>query len=329
MAYVFPYLIGAISLVGVLKSGYWTFLGFFFVFALHPILDFVFRDVKPKVASGFLKVYIQSLVYLIYPFSVFLLFTGLHQYADAQSLLEKTGIILSIGVTLGLVGLPGSHELVHRQNAWEKMIGVMTLSLVNFAHFKIFHVDHHHKFVGTPSDPATAKRNQSLYAYWLHGIFAEYKLAWLISVKKDGINPIKNEMFSFLFLQIFSAIVIGVSFGWAMIPIWILISIIAILLLQTADYLEHYGLTRKELKPDIFEAIKPKHSWDSYSVFTNVALFNLGYHSNHHTKSQLMFTDLRETEDAKRLPYGYSVMFLCAMIPPLWFRIMNPLIDAE
>ena len=329
MAYVFPYLIGAISLVGVLKSGYWTFLGFIFVFALHPILDFAFENSRPKIPTGFLKVYIQSLVYLIYPFLVFVLFAGLRQYADAQSLLEKIGIVLSIGVTLGLVGLPGSHELVHRAKSWEKMIGVMTLSLVNFAHFKIFHVDHHHKYVGTPKDPATAKKNQNLYAYWLHGFFAEYKLAWQISIHKDGLSPLKNEMFSFLYLQIFSAVVIAVVFGAALVPIWILISVIAILLLQTVDYLEHYGLVRKELKPEIFEAIKPKHSWDAYSTLTNVALFNLGFHSNHHTKSQLVFTELKENNEAKHLPYGYSVMFLCAMIPPLWFKVMNPLIDAE
>lgn len=327
MAYVFPYLIGAISLVGVLKSGYWTFLGFISVFAMHPILDFAFKDLKPKPPTGFIKQYIQSLVYLIYPFLVFVLFVGLRQYADEQSLQGRIGIVLSTGVSLGLIGLPGSHELVHRSKSWEKMIGVMTLSLVNFAHFKIFHVDHHHRFVGTPKDPATAKRNQNLYAYWLHSFFAEYKLAWEISIQKDGLSLARNEMFSFLYLQIFSALVIASVFGLEMIPIWILISVIAILLLQTVDYLEHYGLVRKELKPDIFEAIKPKHSWDAYSLFTNAALFNLGFHSHHHTKSQLEFTELRENAEAKHLPYGYSVMFLCALIPPLWFKVMNPLID--
>ena len=167
MGYIFPYLIGAISLIGVLKLGYWTFLGFFTVFALHPILDFAFKNVKAPALQGFLKIYIQSLVYLIYPFSIFILFVGFRQFDFAQNVTDKIGIILSTGVALGLIGLPGSHELVHRSQSWERMIGVMTLSLVNFAHFKIFHVEHHHKYVGTPKDPATAKKNQTLYTYWL------------------------------------------------------------------------------------------------------------------------------------------------------------------
>jgi alkane 1-monooxygenase len=202
--------------------------------------------------------------------------------------------------------------------------------------------------VGTPIDPASAPAGMNIYFYWLRSYFGNLKKSFTIAPAKMifywmitlagcaalyywGFLTDRDPMIVFFHShnwgQLGSALGLQDSLwsplGFRLVVSWLSISVVAILLLQTADYIEHYGLIRKELKPGVYEAVKPHHSWDSDYAFTNYFLYNLGLHSHHHMRSQLPFTELRMSNESRAMPFGYSLMVQIAFVPPLWRRVVG------
>ncbi len=349
MIYLFAHLIGAVGLAGIWVGGSWVFAGSLVVFLGHPLVDFIFNSFRVKAISGFEKKVAFYLFYLAVPYSTTLLalslwrsFVLLGALSSPMQIssgispgLELFGIILTTGILLGVLAINPAHELIHRQSAWERFLGVYLLMLVNFGQFRINHVDVHHRHVATPFDPTTARTGELLYSYWIRSFFMGLVRSWqfeLLRLRAESLSLVSNRMLHYLLGTVLGSALLfsaaefsgaGSQVAIQLVAVWLLISLVAILMLQTVDFVEHYGLLRKELRPGIFEAVKPSHSWDSYSIVTNSVLFNLGLHAHHHTRSQLHFVDLRESEGARQMPFGYSVMFLCALVPPLWNRVVK------
>lgn len=349
MIYLFAYLIGAMALAGTWFGGPWVFAGSLVVFLGHPVVDFIFNSARVKSVSGFEKKFAFYLFYLSIPFSTAILGLSLWRgleliqklnlsVADPSGFsagLELIGVILTAGIVLGVLAINPAHELIHRQSSWERFFGVYLLMLVNFGQFRINHVDIHHKHVATPFDPTTARKGELLYLYWIRSFAMGLVRSWQFEsarIKSSNLSLLSNRMLHYLLgslvgsalvFKLGESVTFSSQMGWQLLGVWFAISLIAILMLQTVDFVEHYGLLRKELKPGVFEAVKPSHSWDSYSIATNSVLFNLGLHAHHHTRSQLHFVDLRESEGARQMPFGYSVMFLCALVPPVWRRLVK------
>lgn len=307
--------------------GYW--LGVLFLFGLVPLLEFFFpkwelktENKATKIADGWIW---TSPVYL----SALLLFAGFC-FLKVSDFFSQLGLILSTGVVIGGFGITYAHELVHRARASERALGVWNLLLVNFAFWGVEHVFGHHKNVGTPEDGATAHKNQNLYAFFLQDYFQGLSHSW-----KFESTRLKNAKKSWLFHRIllywiFSALSTGVlafGIGLKAVLFWWSVSFIAIFLLIAVDYIEHYGLQRKKRDNGLYEPVQPAHSWDSASVLTNLILANLGLHAHHHMKARLPFQELEMQKGAKILPYGYSVMVAAALIPPLFFKIVNPQLE--
>nr|WP_295900512.1 alkane 1-monooxygenase [uncultured Bdellovibrio sp.] len=330
--YSLPYFFAVLAVIGAALGGPWTFLGAAGVFVFHPLIDNLL--LKNKKVPDQRPASLWSLVLLIsaLPFLCVFGFVGILSSLKASSY-ELVGLMLSFGTIMGLLGINTAHELVHRKEKELQQLGFGLLSLVNFSHYGVEHVFGHHKNVGTLEDPATARRNEWIYFYFVRSYFKGLWESFFIEhrrLRQKGFwHVFKNRIVGWGLLQIFITLSIYALYGTQALFFWIGQSLVAILLLQTVDYIEHYGLVRRKNSDGLYEGVKAKHSWDSYQAFTNYALINLGYHSHHHLKATLPFTELHEQDEAMKLPYGYSVMALMAFVPPLYFTVMNPRLPQE
>lgn len=329
--FLIPYFFAALAVAGGYLGGASTFLGLAGIFILHPILDnLVLKNSEVSSKAPSQKLTLMVLL-LIFPFLVLFGFLGII-FSLKSSNLELLGLILSFGTIMGFMGITTAHELIHHKDKRMRLIGNLLLSLVNFTHYSVEHVFAHHKNVATPEDPATAKKNEWIYTYFFRSYFLGFKEAFLIERKRLQNSKrmfFNNRVIIWLLVQLTWDFFIYLIFGERAVIFWIGQSAMAILLLQTADYIEHYGLVRRKNTDGAYEPAKAQHSWDSYKALTNYSLINLGYHSYHHLKPTLPFTELKRTEESQKLPYGYSAMALLALVPPLYFKIMNPRLPQE
>lgn len=303
----------AASAVGFFLGGPYVWIGFGSLFLVFPLIEFFnnkssFDSAKynSKWANG--SLYLTPLALTICYFFV------LKKALVVTDASETIGIILSAAAVLGGFGITSAHELVHRRAKWQRALGVYNLMLVNFGHWGIEHVFGHHKYVATPDDPATSRKNENVYTFWLRSYFGVLKGAFKLD---------RQKVFGYWFVSLAVSLVLFFSFGLKILLMWWGISIFAILLLQTVDYIEHYGLVRPKNQDGFYMAFKPHHAWDTSSPMTNVTLFNLGFHSHHHAKANVQFSDLVKTETSLKMPYGYSVMIILALLPFVFIPMMN------
>ncbi|MGE4324616.1 MAG: alkane 1-monooxygenase [Pseudodonghicola sp.] len=256
-------------------------------------------------------------------------------HSDHLSVLEKIVLFFGMGVVTGTVGINYSHELMHQKDRFERALGDLLLAMVLYSHFRSEHLLVHHSYVGTPRDAVTARYNEGFHRFyprvlrqvWLSAFHAEkLKLA-----RKDlRWTDRRNPFWRYWALQAaMIALAAGLG-GWAGLGLFLLQAGVAIWQLELVNYVEHYGLTRKYLGEGKYEQVLPRHSWNAAHRATNWLLINLQRHSDHHYKPDRRFPLLQNyTEaDAPQLPYGYPIMTMAAMIPPLWRRVMNPRVRA-
>lgn len=235
---------------------------------------------------------------------------------------------IMIGEYGGFVGIVTAHELIHRRSPGMRRLSFLLMALVGHAFFCIEHVGGHHKRVATPEDPATARKGQSLYRFLPRTILWGFASAWQLEAERlDRVNlPLWSYHNLLLRWYGFTMLVAAASYlllGPMSLLLFVCQAVLAIFALETINYIEHYGLRRAQRADGSFEGVKLHHSWNSSHIMTNVSLFNLGRHSDHHRQSSRPYYKLRHCDEAPQLPYGYSAMIVLAMIPPLWFRIMD------
>ena len=242
-------------------------------------------------------------------------------------------LALLVGLYYGAVGIAVAHELMHRQSRLDRWLGDLLLCTVTYPHFAIEHVYGHHIRVATPDDPASAKLGESLYAFVPRSVIGGLRSAWEIETKRlksrgYGVFSIHNRMLGYLAIvtawYVGAYLLVGI-YGVAAVAIQ---SVVAIFSLETINYMQHYGLQRKEVSPGRYERPDVKHCWNWETRFSGLYFLNLGRHSEHHRSANRRFDALRVLDGQPRLPGGLIPMYLTAMIPPLWFAIMNPRVAA-
>ena len=232
----------------------------------------------------------------------------------------------------GAVGFAVAHEYVHRSHLWQRAMGVCLLVQLNYGHFRVEHVFGHHRNVATPEDPATARRNESLYRFWVRSILTGWVSSWRIEARRlrnqsIGMRIMRNRLIHYSFLQLGLLSLVGSVFGLKALCFFLIQSAVAILLLEDVNYVEHYGLVRQSSTPGRFEPVQDHHSWDSAHLMTNWSLFNLGRHSDHHIRPNQPYPKLTNLQGARTLPYGYSTLILLAHFPGLWKKTMHLYLD--
>jgi alkane 1-monooxygenase len=247
---------------------------------------------------------------------------------------EFVGAIFSIGILLGVNGINVAHELGHRQATNERFIGKALLLPSFYMHFFIEHNFGHHLHAATKEDPATARYNQSVYSFWFTSVFRQYIGAWNIQMKllnNNGLGflSLKNDMFWFILIQLGYLAVVILLFSQIGLLFAVCSGIIGFLLLETVNYIEHYGLLRLKTKSGRYERVSEIHSWNSNHVIGRIVLYELTRHSDHHYKTSKKYQILECHDVSPQMPYGYPTSMMISLIPPLWFRIMNKRIPKE
>ena len=220
-----------------------------------------------------------------------------------------------------------AHELMHRAGRREQVLSAVLMASVAYAHFCVEHVHGHHKRVGTRDDPATSRLGEPLYAFLPRSLLGGAISAWRIEHARVGLAP-SNRMLRYGLGQSLLLVAIGVGLGPVALAAFLGQAAVAVGMLETINYIEHYGLVRTETALGRPERVRPEHSWNSSHRVSNWMLLNLARHSDHHAFAARPFTELRHYEDVPQLPSGYSAMLLLATVPPLWFRVMNPRVAA-
>jgi len=334
-AYLVPY--GAFT--GLYRQGLWVWSVVGIAFILIPLLELVlpFSKANPTAEQEEElkhRRFYDILLYLHVPLIYGVLFYYLHKVSiHAFTGVELAGATLSVGVVLGAMGINIAHELGHRNTTFERVLAKLLLLPNNYMHFIIEHNRGHHKNVSTPLDPASGRYNETLFHFWLRSVSRSYISAWHLEKVKlerngDAFWSGKNEMLRFALFQLTFAVFIAWLFGGTALLFYLLVSLTGILLLETVNYIEHYGLQRRLLPEGIYETVKPTHSWNSSHELGRIFLFELTRHSDHHYKANRKYQVLRHFDESPQLPAGYPGSMLLALVPPLWFHVMNKRVRA-
>lgn len=309
------------------------------VFGIIPVLDMLLgkdslnpdeeADVPRMVGERFYKAITLGWVA---GFAALLVWSMLELASGTFSLVGSIGWIVSIGIVGGL-GINVAHELIHKDEKLETRSGGFLLSLVCYAGFKVEHLRGHHVHVSTPEDASSSRYNQSLYNFLPQAYMRNFLNAWKLEaerLQRKGQKALnwRNELIWWYSISALVLVGFTIAFGWLGAVFFLGQSFIAFTLLEIVNYLEHYGLHRRKLDNGRYERTGPEHSWNSNYFLTNVFLFHLQRHSDHHAWAKRRYQILRHHEVAPQLPAGYSAMIVLAMVPPLWRRVMNPRVEA-
>ena len=248
---------------------------------------------------------------------------------------EKIALFFGLGVMAGAVGIVYAHELLHQRNRFERWLGDLLLASVLYSHFRTEHLLVHHRYVGTPRDAVSARYNQGFHRFFLHVITDGPRSAWhaeklLLARAGRPVRHRSNPFWRYGALQAGALALACALGGWQGLALFMWQALVAVWQLELVDYIEHYGLTRRYLGDDRYEHIQPHHSWNSAHRASNWFLINLQRHSDHHYKPDRRFPLLQTygADAAPQLPYGYPLMGIVALAPPVWRRVMNPRVRA-
>lgn len=334
LKYLAAYINPTLTVIGLWLGGAYTFMNVVFVFVLVPIIDqfgpISEENASPNEQAELLKRRLFDwLLYLNLPILYFVLGFFIYQLnAAPMTGLEMAGNLISVGIVIGTCGINVGHELGHRTSKLDNLTAQLLLLPALYVHFFVEHNRGHHKHVGTELDPASAKKGDGLYYFWLKSTFGGYVSAW--KIEADRLRKLKkrvvssdNTMLLFTLSQLGYIWLIYFFAGYPSMLYVLLAGVIGVLLLETINYLEHYGLRRKQLENGRYEKVLPKHSWNSNHSFGRIVLYELTRHSDHHYIASKKYQVLDHHEDSPQLPAGYPAMILVALLPPLWFFMMD------
>jgi alkane 1-monooxygenase len=340
LKYLTAFSIPLMAFIGIYYQGIFSFLTPIYAFVLIPILELIFpidphnitddeskSRLKNKLFDWLLYLNLPIVITLVILSLVVVMSTSLETY-------EYIGLILSIGIVLGVNGINVAHELGHRQTTNERFIGKALLLPSLYMHFYIEHNFGHHLHAATKEDPATARYNQTVYGFWFTSVFRQYISAWqiqkrLLNNNNQSFFSLKNDMLWYLVLQSIYLLAVFLLFGTVGFVFALFAGITGFILLETVNYIEHYGLLRSKTPSGRYERVREVHSWNSNHVIGRIVLYELTRHSDHHYKTSKKYQILDCHDESPQMPYGYPTSMVLAMIPPLWFTIMNKRIPRE
>ena len=332
--YLTPFVLYLLALIAFKETGIACWYTLLYTFFVIPFLElFIKADQKnlDEVEEALAKKNrcYDFVLYAAVVLQYYSLWIFFHAVQEANiSNWDLAGRIVSMGLLCGAFGINVAHELGHRVNKFEQFLAKMLLLTSLYMHFFIEHNKGHHKHVATASDPSTAKYNQSLYAFWPQTLMGTYMSAWKIAteeLEKKGKSwfSINNEMLLFQLIQVAFVLGIYLIFGLSVALFFLIAALLGVLLLETVNYIEHYGLTRNETENHQFERVQPHHSWNSNHIIGRLMLFELSRHSDHHYLASRKYQILRSFDNAPQMPTGYPGMILLSLAPPIWFKVMN------
>jgi len=313
-------------------EGFW-FAGPVLIFGVFPLLDLVIgldSDNPPDSVLKWLEQdrYYRWCTYLFIPvqYAGLLFACWLWSHGDLSAT-GNIGLALTMGV-IGGIAINTAHELGHKRDNLERWLSRVALAQTGYGHFFIEHNRGHHVRVATPEDPASARLGESFWAFLPRTVAGSMRSAWGIECARlDRLGKshwsLRNDVVGAwtMTVALFAALTIG--FGPVVLPYLLLQAVLGFSLLEVVNYLEHYGLLRQKKDDGRYERCRPEHSWNSNNVASNVLLYHLQRHSDHHANPTRRYQALRHVDEAPQLPTGYAGMIVLAWFPPVWRRVMD------
>lgn len=334
LKYIWAYIVPALIFLSLQGDGWRCFLAIVFVFGMVPLIELMVKgsDRNMDEAAETLALTHAGYDWILYglvPIQYFLGIYFLFQMQETELLWwERTGKIMAFGLSCGILGINAAHELGHRKTKYEQWMSKALLATTLYLHFFIEHNKGHHLRVATPDDPASARKNENLYAFFIRTIRDSWISAWKIEkvrLDKQSLQfwSFHNDMLIYQGLQVMILIAVGWYFGLQVLLYYVLSAIMGILLLETVNYIEHYGLERRKNVSGHYERTMPVHSWNSNHPLGRILLLELTRHSDHHYQASRKYQILRHFDESPQMPTGYPGMMVLAFFPPLWFAVMH------
>lgn len=243
------------------------------------------------------------------------------------SVVETIGWAMTLGL-VGGAGINAAHELGHKRDDTERWMSRVALAQTLYGHFYVEHNRGHHSRVATPEDPASSRLGETFWAFLPRTVIGSMRSGWSLEagrLARNGHRPLhpSNKILQAWAMSVaLYGTLIGV-FGWRVAPFVAAQAVFGFSLLEVVNYVEHYGLLRQKVANGRYERTMPRHSWNSNHRASNLALYNLERHSDHHANPTRRYQTLRNFEEAPQLPSGYGLMIGLAYVPPVWRRVMD------
>lgn len=338
LKYLFAYAVPGATFLALANVGWWSYATVVLAFVIVPFMDEILHQntsnlTEDEVIKKSVFPYFDILLYCNLVFVYVLLGYFIFKVQNfTLSAFEVTGLILSVGIMLSSNGINVAHELGHKSGNVPQIAAKLLLLPSLYMHFIIEHNYGHHLRVGTPEDPATSRYNENIFAFWWRSVSQSFMSACAIEAnrlkkKQKHIFSINNQIFRFLIYQLLYILAIAIIFNLMTAFILIAASVTSILLLESINYIEHYGLVRRVLPNGRYETVDNFHSWNSDHEAGRILLYELTRHSDHHYKANKKYQILNHFDESPQLPYGYPASIVLALIPPLWFKTMNPKVN--
>jgi len=333
LKYLIAYTVPMAGFVSVFYDGIFSWTAVLYAFVFIPLIElFVHRSqdnfTAEEEADRKSAVFFDFLLYLNLPIIFFLVYCFLQTIStQVLSASDLAGKILSVGIVLG-AGINVAHELGHKPKWYQQLTAKAILLPSLYMHFFIEHNRGHHLNIATPEDPASSRKGENVYFFWIRSVIFSYLSAWKLEAKRlkklnKSVFSWQNEMLVYQLIQLGYLTLIYSLYGWKGTFCAIGIAVVGFLLLETINYIEHYGLQRKKLPNGRYERVDVRHSWNSNHEFGRIVLYELTRHSDHHYKANRKYQVLRHHDESPQLPLGYPGSMLLSFVPPLWFRVMD------
>jgi alkane 1-monooxygenase len=321
---------GYVELTGL---GFFWFFGPLLVFVIFPILDIVIGMDASNPPDSILKWleqdrYYRWCTYIFVPLQYIGLVFACYLWASGDlSVAESIGLAATMGV-VGGIGINTAHELGHKRESVERWLSRVALAQTGYGHFYIEHNRGHHVRVATPEDPASARLGESFWAFLPRTVVGSLRSAWGIETARlDRMGKshwtLRNDLLGAWAMTAALFAVLTIVFGPVVLPYLLIQALLGFSLLEVVNYLEHYGLLRQRREDGRYERCRAEHSWNNNNVASNVLLFHLQRHSDHHANPTRRYQALRHVDEAPQLPTGYAGMIVLAWVPPIWRRVMD------
>jgi alkane 1-monooxygenase len=328
---VIPFM--AWGLVQATGAGAFYWFGPVLVFGIIPALDLLIgKDAAnpPDSAIKWLEEdrYYRWCTYLFLPLQfASLIFSCALWSSGDLSFAESLGLAISVAM-VGGIAINTAHELGHKRKSYERWLSKIALAQTGYGHFFIEHNRGHHVRVATPEDPASSRLGESFWEFLPRTVAGSLRSSIeLERVRLDRLEKpfwtISNDVLNAWAMTVALFAGLTIAFGWAVLPWLVVQAVVGFSLLEVVNYLEHYGLLRLREESGRYERCAPEHSWNSNNIASNVFLYHLQRHSDHHANPVRRYQALRHYDEVPELPSGYATMIVCAYVPPLWRRVMD------